>query len=272
MLTAHGDTYSVNGPSGSSGAGSGVDLLGIGDRVEVTLEQGSVTIPVGHVVLSGAFPPKAFVHIRHLLVSFPTTPGNIGLLVGVLNETQKLNAQAALLQNAAAGNDSVGVRCAAQSLLDIIEGKEGAHYRQLGAECAAKGISIQGDGFGLLGPVRAGSTYSSADASYLDNATAHASLAATQTDTTDTIRTHAGHVETALSNIKGWVTNVQQDAIELLRSPQNTAKVGEIATLADHAYHGVSMGGDQLPQPVVGQAGAQTAYEHGQFMATLSLS
>jgi hypothetical protein len=266
MLTASGSTY-ISGPNSSSG----VNLLGVGDGVEVTLEQGSVTVPVGRVVLSGTFPPQAFVHIKHLLVSFPTTPGSIGLLVGVLNETQKLNAQAVLLQNAAAGHDSVAVRCAAQSLLDIIEGKEGAHYQPLGAECAAKGINIPGDGFGLLGPVSGDGTYSHPDASYLDNASAHASLAATQPDATKTIRTHAQHVETALANVKGWVTMVQQDAIELLQSPQNTAQVGEIVTLSDHAYHGVSSAPDQLPAPVVGQAGAQTAYLHGQFMAALSL-
>jgi serine/threonine protein kinase len=272
VLTADGASYNVNGQGGSSAAGSGVNLLGVGDRVEVTLEQGSVIAPVGHVVLSGTFPPMAFVHIKHLLVSFPTTPGNIGLLVGVLNEAQKLNAQAALLQNAAAGNDVVAVRCAAQSLLDIIEGKEGAHYQQLGAACAAKGVSIQGDGFGLLGPASGGGTYSLADASYLDNALAHASLAATRSDATDTIRTHARHVEIALANIKGWVTTVQADALKLLQSPSNGALIGEIVTLSDHAYTGVVTGGDQLPQPVVGQAGAQTAYEHGQFMAMLSLS
>src|SRR5258708_37656638 len=107
---------------------------------------------------------------------------------------------------------------------------------------------------------------------YLDDASAHASLAANQSDATDTIRMHAQHVETALKNIKGWVTTIQTEARRLLQTPSNTALIGEIVTLSDHAYHGVSTGGDQLPQPVVGQAGAQTAYEHGQFMATLSLS
>ncbi|HKB47770.1 MAG TPA: hypothetical protein VKC57_08740 [Ktedonobacterales bacterium] len=274
MLSAAGDTFAVNSPTGASLTTPGQNLLAVGDKVEVTLEQGSVSVPVGRIVLSGTFPKQAFVHIRHLLVSFPTTPKQVGLLVAVLNETQRLSAQAVELQNAASRGDRA-VQCGAQSLLDIIEGVQGKDYHSLGNDCAPFGFT-QGDyGFGLLGAGAAPNSSASPSTimpGYLDDASAHASLAANQSDATDTIRMHAQHVETALKNIKGWVTTIQTEARRLLQTPSNTALIGEIVTLSDHAYHGVSTGGDQLPQPVVGQAGAQTAYEHGQFMATLSLS
>ena len=45
------------------------------------------------------FLPQSFVHIKHLLLSFPTTPGKIGLLVGVLRQTQLFNAQASALNS-----------------------------------------------------------------------------------------------------------------------------------------------------------------------------
>ncbi len=277
VLTGAGPTYSLT-YNGDAGHGQvGTNLLGIGDKLEITLERRSVTTPVGPVELSGVFPPKASVHIQHLLVSFPDTPGRVGLLVGVLDQTQLLNTQATLLQNAQANAQAnrsmTAVQCSAQSIVDVIEGVRGANYRPLPAACAAQNIAVVGDGYGMLAPAGAATAQASTDtAGYLDGASDHASLAATQPDATANIRTHAGHVEIAIANIKGWITTADQDALKLLKTPAATAAATELATLCDHAYHGVPSATDQQINPVPGQAGAITAYEHGQFMATLTLT
>lgn len=264
--TSASQTYSLTFPNGPGDGMPGANLLGLGDKIEVTIEQGNVTAPVGHVVLTGVFPPQAFVHIQHLLVSFPTTPGKIGLLVGVLNQTQELDAQAGALRNAVMSKKPATVQCIAQSMLDIIEGAQGAHYRPLGPNCAALNVSLTGDGFGLLG---AAST--TTISGYLDETSDHASLAATQPDATDGIRLHASHVEIAMTNIKGWVTEAEQDALQILAVPTDAAALSGVVLACDDAYHGRSTNSDQTVNPVPGEAGAQTAYEHGQFMATLTL-
>jgi len=252
-LTASGQAFTLNH------AGNGTNLLGAGNKLEITLEQGNVNSPTGRVVLTGVFPPKAFVHIRHLLVAFPTTPGEVGLLVGLQRQAQLLNAQAQILQSVVASHNTLATQCVALSMIDIIEGKHGAHYHPLSALCGLQNVRNVGDGFGILG------------SGYLALAAAHASLAATQPDATDNIRLHAGHVEIAVTNIKGWVTTVDQDLLPLLAHPGNTVKVQEIITLADHSYNGVDINGDEHVDPVPGEAGAQTAYQHGQLMATLPL-
>jgi len=252
-LTTSGHTFTLNH------TGNDTNLLRVGNKLEITLEQGPVNSPTGRVVLTGVFPPKAFVHIRHLLVYFPTTPGNIGLLVGLRRQAQLLNAQAQILQSVVTSHNSLGIQCVSQSMLDIIEGKHGAHYGPLSALCALQNVRNVGDGFGILGN------------GYLALAASHASLAATQPDATDNIRLHAGHVEIAVTNIKGWVTTVDQDLLALLANPGNTAKVQKIVTLADQSYNGVDTNGDEHVDPVPGEAGAQTAYQHGQLMATLPL-
>ena len=236
------------------------NLLGLGNRIEITLEQGQVSLPTGKVILSGTFPPRAFIHIRHLLFSFPTTPGNIGLLVGLMNQAQALNAQALVLQNIAANGNQTAIQCAAQSIIDISEGIDGPHYHPLAAECASQNITQMGDGFGILGQ------------GYVATAAAHASLAATQPDSTNNIRLHAGHVEIATNNIQGWVTTVDQDALKLLANPSDTSVIQEIVNLSDHAYHGIDTNGDEQIDPVAGEAGAITAYIHGQLMAGLPLT
>ena len=47
------------------------NLLEVGDKLEITQEQGVVNAPAGKVILAGTFPVQAFQHIQHLLVGFP---------------------------------------------------------------------------------------------------------------------------------------------------------------------------------------------------------
>ncbi|MDQ6661084.1 MAG: hypothetical protein M3Z24_08975, partial [Chloroflexota bacterium] len=144
QLTGQGQTFSLKF------AGNGTNLVGFGNKIEVTQEQGNVNLPSGKIVLAGTFPPQAFAHIKHLLFSFPTTPGQIGLLVGLLDQTQQLNAQAALLKSVASSRNPTPTRCAAQTIRDIIRGTRGFTTLPWASACAALSISEAGDGFGLL--------------------------------------------------------------------------------------------------------------------------
>jgi hypothetical protein len=243
-----------------AGDGHHTNLLGTGNKIEITLEQGDVKLPTGKVILAGTFPPLAFEHIKHLLFSSPPIPGQIGVLVGLQEQTQLLNAQALALHNIAASGNAFAIQCMAQSLIDIIEGAHGPHFRQLSGPCVFLNITATGDGFGLLGPN-----------SYVGRAAEHASLAATQPDATDNIRKYAREVEIAINNIKGWVTTIEQDGLNLLTDPNNTTHVQEMVTLSDQAHHGVDIDGDAQVNPVPGEAGAIMAYLYGQLMATLPL-
>ncbi len=259
-LTASGSSYSLSYAGDAKNGQAGTNLLGAGNKVEITLEQGSVNAPTGNVVLSATFPPKAFIHIRHLLFSFPITPGKIGLLVGLLGQVQLLNTQAVLLQNAFTSNNTLAVKCASQSIIDIIEGTQGTAYQQLSSSCLSVNVGSAGDGFGMLG-----------NSGYVLLASEHASLAATQSDSTNVIRLNAGHVEIAMANIKNWVTKIDQDALALRAAPTNAATIQEIVTLSDRTLHGVDINGNGRVDPVSGEAGAITAYDQGQLMATLQL-
>jgi hypothetical protein len=247
---------------------AGKNLLGEGNQIEITQEQqGQPIEPSGKSLLSATFPPRAFVHIRHLLTQFPNTPGQIGLLVGLLNETQKLNAQAALLQNSLGDGAGHVRQCIAQSMIDIIEGTNGADYSALSGWCATQNIMETGDGFGLLDP---GNVLN--DRGYIATAAQHAALAANQSDATDLIRNRAKKVEISTDNIRALLQQIKGDAIKLLSNPSDTSQVAEIVSRSDRAYHGFDQNGNDIIQPIMGEAGAITAYTQGQLMATLTLS
>lgn len=253
--------YSGDGRGGHSGT----NLLGAGDKLEVTLERGSVTAPIGTVILSVVFPHTAFTHVEHLLVSFPAAPGKTGLAVGLLQQVQLLDQQGQFLQQAATSGDDVATQCLAQSMADIIQGAHGQQYKPLSNACAAKGITATGDGFGLLKAPNSDSI------GYLEGVSAHASLAAGGPDATAAVHAHAAEVITALSNLKGWLATIQQQALDLINDPHNTAEAQAAATLCDRAYKGVDANSDGHIAPVAGESGAQSAYTSAQLMATISL-
>ena len=262
VAAADGKSYQLVYASPGANAAP-ANILSEGDMVEVTEEHASVVAPAGRVVLLVKFPPDAFTHIKHLLLSFPTTPGKIGLLVGVLQQTQLLNEQASALNQASGKGQPILVQCLAQSVLDISEGKNGAHYKPLGSACAALGVTEAGDGFGLLSPPKGGSYGAeSGTPGYIKNAADHASLAVATPDATDALRQHAGPVQTTLADVTKSVTAADNAALTLLKTPEDGAAVKALVAASAAAYKGSGASGN---------GGAIAAYQQGQLMATLSL-
>jgi len=237
---------------------NGINLVGLGDEIEITLEHGAATKPAQNVLLSAAFPAKAFVYVRHMLTTYSTTPGHIGLLVGLIEQAKLLNSVAHLLTT---NPNATATRCIAQAALDIMEGKSGADYKPLDAGCNAAGIAGTGDGFGLLGAN-----------GYIAVTQAQDLLANSQPDANSLIHEHSRHVTYGLQDMNTWLTTAQQDALALLNNPANSAKAQELATLASHAYFGYDANHDGKIDYVPGEAGSMISYQHGQFMTALVLA
>jgi len=237
---------------------NGVNLVGLGNEIDITLEHGTVTAPGENVLLSDAFPAQAFVYVRHMLYSYTTTPGHIGLLVGLIEQAKLLNSVAHLLT---ANPNATATRCIAQAALDVMEGKGGPDFKVLAANCSAAGIPGIGDGFGLLGAN-----------GYIAVTQAQDLLANSQPDANSLIHEHSRHVTYGLQDMNTWLTTAKQDALALLNSPANTAKAQELATMASHAYYGYDANHDGKIDYVPGEAGAMISYQHGQFMTAMVLA
>jgi hypothetical protein len=254
-LSLQGQNYVLDYP------GNNTNLLGEGNEIEITLEHSLASAPSGTVLLSASFPVQAFVYVRHLLVSFSGTPDDTGLLVGLYGQAQMLNAVAQRLPGYAAQHNTVAIQCLAQGMLDIIEGKTGAHYRPLPATCAALHLTNAGDGYGLL-----------SKNGYITQADAQLTLATAQPDATDDILVHRRHVGYALTDMTGWLTTLDQDTLNLFNNPQATSAIPAIVTLANHDLYGVDLNHEGSIDYVPGEAGATIAYVHGQYMAGMILA
>lgn len=272
-LVVQGSSYTLTYYGRAGTTLSNANLLGVGDTFEVTTERGSNNVPVGAVVLRTHIPPISFVHIQHLLLSFPSTPSKIGLLVGVVTQTHLLVPHAQALVSAVQSNNTAQVQCEAHSLIDILEGTQGPHYQPISSACAGSDTNAQGDGFGLLNATGSAASGASADtAGYIAAATEHASLAVTQPDSTPDMKAHVASVITALNNVRTWETQIDTEAVALLTTPTDAGKARNILTLAQHSYSGFDANHDGKIAAVAGEAGAITAYQQGQLMATLTLT
>jgi len=251
-------TLSLKNQAYSVTYAGGADLVGLGNEIEITLEHGAVTAPTGKALLAATFPPHAFVYVRHMLYSFSNTPGKIGLLVGLIEQAQQLNA---VTHQLTSNPNAALTRCIAQSALDIMEGESGSNYKALPANCAALGITNTGDGYGLLGAN-----------GYIATTQAQDLLANSQPDATSNIHEHSRHVTYGLQDMNTWLTTAQQDALALINTPGNTAQMLALATLANHAYYGYDANHDGTIEYVPGEAGSMISYQHGQYMTAMVLA
>ncbi|GCE18875.1 anti-sigma factor [Dictyobacter kobayashii] len=236
------------------------NILALGNTLQVTLETTQATLPTGQVLLSAHFPPLAGMHINHLLLSYPYTPAKTPLLPGLLAQIRQLNSQSQQLRTT---NNKTAIQCLAQNMLVLLDGQSSVKPVVKSHTCASNHVPQVSVDYGLLGPNNNG---------YVSTVGAHASLAATQVDTTDNIRKYAQQVIFASENLSSWLSTLHQDAQQLQAHPDDHGKVLEITSLADHALNGVDSNDNGSIDPVRGEAGAIQAYLYGQSMATLNLT
>ncbi len=262
-LSRDGDKYSVRFAGGVG------NLLVAGNIIEITQEEPGVAVPVGKVVVRGAWPEKALVHLRHVLASFPATPGKGGLVSGVIAQSKLLADHGQALRSAS-GRDQATMLCETQAMINLLEGQKGPEYQAITPSCAARLTSGQGDGYGLLDATTASATEEKSG--YVPGALSHTSLAVTVSDASAPMRAHAPSVEAALGNVQTWDTILLRDLIGLLKTPSDTTKAPEIVTLANNAFTGVDANNNGQIEATQGEGGAVTAYQQAQQMATLTLS
>jgi serine/threonine protein kinase len=238
--------------------GKNSNLLGQGNSIEITQEKGQNKAPVGPVILSGTFPSKALVHIRHLLVKFTATPGQIGLLNGLLEQTSLLSTLAYQLSS----SDQNKTHCLVLSMIDIIEGTKGSHYQPPPAKCQADNIA-SGDGYGMLATSESTSEgYQTGG--YIATASAHALLTVQQTDATTSIRSHGNQLIKELTNLDERLTTLDNLLIANLTDIISENSISSILALTNQIF--TRDGGSASSAGLV-----QVAYAEGQHLADLPL-
>jgi hypothetical protein len=240
----------------------GQNLLGKYSTLEITLEPDpdSNPNPSGTVAYAARLPEGGLIHIRHLLVSFSTTPGQIGFVHGLDGSTKLLARSADQMLAAFEEDDEDAVLLQAESMLNLVVGNQSEEYKDWNDDGK---IDDPGDGYGLL--------LNGDHLGYIQGTFTHAGLALTSLDATPNMIAEGDYVKVCANNVSDWTAQLRVQLLELFKNPDSLDEetVRQIAALAKQIRTGIDMNGDEKIEPIPGEGGARTAYEHAYYMTDM---
>ena len=235
-------------------------------RMEITVEPkpDDSPNPSDEVAYSSAIPMGSLIHIRHLLVRMEDNPDHIGMVVGLVNDATLINQATEDMLNASTSGDTKTVRSDAETVINLIVGKQDPqNYKDWNGDGK---INDPGDGYGLL--------LNGDQAGYVGGVIDHAELAGKSPDASAEIRMHSGHVTICAQNVETWATQLRDIAIRISQAKPDedvTADVHSATTLADQMLNGIDIDGNERIDPIPGEGGALTAYEHADYMSDMPI-
>ncbi|HLO16376.1 MAG TPA: protein kinase [Anaerolineales bacterium] len=242
---------------------NGGNLLGKYSALEITVEPDPDSNPnsSNNIAYSVRLPEGGLTHVRHLLYSFGGTPNQIGFIRGLDADTNLLNESAKqMLSDFESGNDT-DVLLQAENMLNLIVGDQSADHKDWNGNGTVEDPS---DGYGLL--------LNGDNLGYIQGSYTHADLAITSPDATQNMLMHGEHVKICAQNISDWTAKLRDQLVAIIEKPTDPNREGLIrqaVAIANQIRVGFDVNGDEKIDPIPGEGGALTAYEHAYYMADM---
>jgi serine/threonine protein kinase len=241
----------------------GKNLLGTYSTLEITLEPDPDSNPnsSNNIAFSVRLPALGLIHVRHLLFSFGATPGQIGFIRGLDADTKLLVDHSAQMLAAFEASNEADMLLQAENLLNMIVGTQSPDHKDWNGDGT---VDDPGDGYGLL--------LNGDQLGYIQGTYTHADLALTSPDATPNMLTHGEHVKASADNISNWTAELRTQLISILEnpsSPDREAAIRQAVALANQIRTGLDVNGNENIEPISGEGGALTAYEHSYYMADM---
>jgi hypothetical protein len=158
--------------------------------------------------------------------------------------------------------DETALDLVAEKMLNVILGNQSEEYKDWNGDGA---IDDPGDGYGLL--------LNGENLGYIQGTSTHADLALTSPNATQNMLTYGRHVKDCTGNLDIWTSQLLDELRAILNasfdSPELESMIGKAVALADQIRNGVDANGNEKIEPVSGEGGAVTAYEHAYYMADM---
>jgi hypothetical protein len=240
----------------------GRNLIGIYSALNITVEpQDGNPVSSNNVAFSVRLPEGGLTHVRHLLFSFSATPNQTGFIRGLDADTKLLTDLSAQMLAAFQTGNETEVLLQAERMLSLIVGNKSTDYKDWNANGL---VDDPGDGYGLLP--------NEDQLGYIQGSITHADLALNSPDATPNMLTHGEHVKVSALNVGDWTAQLRTQLITMLEnpsSPDRESLVRESVALASQIRTGVDIDGNEKIEPISGEGGALTSYEHSYYMADM---
>ena len=240
----------------------GSNLLGTYSALEITIEPNDGNPnSSNNVAFAVRLPQSGLIHVRHVLYSFDATPSQIGFIRGLDTDSKLLvDLSAQMLSAFETGNEPEVLRLA-ESMLNVVVGNQSPDYKDWNFNGS---IDDPGDGYGLL--------LNGDQLGYIQGTYTHADLALSSPDATENMLTHGEHVKASALNVGDWTAQLRAQLISVLENPSNPdreAIIRQAVATANQIRTGLDVNGNENIEPIPGEGGAATAYEHSYYMADM---
>ena len=245
------------------------------NQLMISLEQDNVSItePTGEVVYSSIFPPQTLVHLRHILVSYGELPDQGPLMENLwwyksFYVSRSINGdefdedyKIGILQ-AYENGDEASLRKRTEEVINAIVGEFSDQYLDYDNDGTIEDL---GDNYGSLP--------NGDHLGYLQQTALHAKYASDAADSTPNIRLYGGNVQICIQNMSGWTEQLLELATQLNDTsfgPEMEPIVNEMAALGKKLLKGEDANENgQLDEAIVGECGADAAYDYAYYMADM---
>jgi hypothetical protein len=185
------------------------------------------------------------------------------MIDGLRNNALLLNETAEAMLAAYEAGKVKEVRSNAESIVNLIVGNQASSYLDWDGNGI---INDPGDGYGLL--VNGDQT------GYVGGVHHHSSYSADADDSTPNIRLHNEHVEISIHNIEEWAIELRDITKRIVQAPEGAnveADIRNAVVLANQILNGLDINGNEIIEPITGEGGALTAYQHAYYMADIQI-
>ena len=234
--------------------------------VEVTVSSSAETDAnsADRVAYAYTLPEAGLAYLRGLLVSFPTTPGEVGLIHGLAENAKELERAAQEMLNAHESNDEAGIREHAEAMLNILVGDQNP---ELHKDWNGDGRVVDpGDGYGLL--------LNGDHLGYVQAVYSHADYAVNAAGASRNMIVNGENVKICAQNLAGWAPELRDQLLAILNASAPTemdAEIRRAVELADQVLNGIDLNENARVESAAGECGALIAYEAAYQMADMPL-
>jgi hypothetical protein len=235
-----------------------------GVEVMVTANEGSDTNGSNRVAYSYVLPEAGLSYLRGLIVSFPTAPGQIGLIHGLAQNAEALEVAANEMLNAFETGDEATAKEKAESMLNLLAGDQN---QDLHKDWNGDGqITDPGDGYGLL--------LNGDHLGYIQAVYSHADYAVNAAGTSRNMIVDGESVKTCAQNLARWAPELRDHLVSILNAPtlsEMDAEIQRSLELADQILNGIDLNENAGVEPIAGECGVLVAYQATYQMADMPL-
>ena len=241
------------------------NLLAVYDGVELTIKPNKDSTPdvSERIAYSYTLPEAGLQYIRRLLVSFPMTPKQIALMQGISANTRLIDEASREMLGAYENGDNTSTKGSAEAILNLLVGAESQEHKDWNQD----GLTTDpGDGYGFL--------LNGDNLGYIQAVYSHADYAVNSPGASQNMIVNGESVKTCAQNLAGWASQLQDRVSTIITSDTSADLDGPIhdsVALAGKILNGLDEDNNGKIDPVSGECGMLTAYEHAYRMADMPL-